>query len=119
MTLDMIKGMYLIPANLNKLRIYQDEIFNYYYGDLPSPTPFPQEIRLWNGLWSGKTALPTTLSESLQYLSNVSNLLITSVTSAPMERANSVLAFVKTDSRSTMTQDGFNALVLIFYLSRY
>ena len=41
-------------------------------------------------------------------------MLLIPVTSAGVERANSALKFVKTVHRHTMSQDRFNALVLLF-----
>ena len=41
-------------------------------------------------------------------------VLVISVTSANVERANSALKYVKTDLRSTMSQARLNALVLLF-----
>ena len=42
------------------------------------------------------------------------HLLLTSVTSAGVERANSALKFVKNAFRSSMGEDRFNALVLMY-----
>ena len=44
----------------------------------------------------------------------VSIILATSATSASVKRANSALRFVKTDFRSTMSEDRFNALLLLY-----
>ena len=41
-------------------------------------------------------------------------MLLSPVTSAGVERANSSLKFVKNDHRSTMTEDHLNALSLLF-----
>ena len=43
----------------------------------------------------------------------VSIILATSATSASVKRANSALRYVKTDFRSTMSEDRFNALLLL------
>ena len=44
----------------------------------------------------------------------MSILLITSATSASVERTNSALCFIKADCRSTMSEDCVNALVLLY-----
>ena len=41
-------------------------------------------------------------------------LSITPVTTASTERANSALKFVKSDRRSTMSQDRLNSLILLY-----
>lgn len=41
-------------------------------------------------------------------------LLLTSVTSSSVERANSSLKFIKNPLRSTMGEDMFNALLLLY-----
>ena len=126
-TLDMVKGMYLIPSNLSELHEHQHIILNYFVDDLPNPSAFSQEIRFWISFWSKRANVPTTITETLQsilkdheqavfpnILRILNILLMTSATSVSVERANSALAFAKNDYRSTMTQDRFNALVLLF-----
>ena len=54
------------------------------------------------------------MSTSRLYIQILQELYSAYHVRASVEMANSALAFVKTDSRSTMTQDRFNALVLIF-----
>ena len=44
----------------------------------------------------------------------LSIILTTPATSDSVERANSALRYVKTDFRSTMSEDRFNALLLLF-----
>lgn len=92
---------------------------------------FPDAITLFNKgfhvqtLWSTKTNLPSTLSDTLkaivhnhQFYPNITTilqvLLTTPVTSATVERANSALRFVKSAFRSTMSEERFNALVLLY-----
>lgn len=67
--------------------------------------------------------LPTTLVECLQttnyssfpnVVTMLKMLLITPVTSASVERSNSALRFVKSNSRSMMGEDRLNALLLLF-----
>ena len=57
---------------------------------------------------------PFILYYLLNYLSIYVVVLLIPVTSAGVERANSALKFVKTVHRHTMSQDRFNALVLLF-----
>ena len=44
----------------------------------------------------------------------ISILLTISAISVSVESANSALRFIKTDYRSTMSEDSFNALVLMY-----
>ena len=70
---------------------------------------------MWNNT---KSNIPDTLSGTLAnnqvYIVKIIHLLLTSVTSAGVERANSALKFVKNAFRSTMGEDRFNALVLMY-----
>ena len=69
----------------------------------------------------------SSLSKTLKYISDnflevmfpnikkvMSILLTTSATSASIERANSAVRFIKTDYRSTMSEDHLNALVFLY-----
>ena len=123
-----VRGINLIPAN--SASIDPDTVsalIDYYSDDLPSPATFHQEVKLWQRMWQSKIAedRPTTLSETLSDSSacplvypNITKilhlLLITSVTSCGVERANSSLRFVKSSLRSTMGEDRFNALMLLY-----
>ena len=50
----------------------------------------------------------------LQFAKILHLLLLTSVTSSTVERANSSLRFIKNSFRSTMGEDRFNALILLY-----
>ena len=67
-TLDMVKGMYLIPSNLSELHEHQHVILNYFVDDLPNPSAFSQEIRLWVSFWPKRANVPTTITETLQLI---------------------------------------------------
>ena len=91
---------------------------------MPSPDTIPQELSLWITMWNNtKSNIPDILSGTLannqvchmmfpNILKIIHLLLLTSVTSADVERANS--AFVKNTFRSSMGEDRFNALVLMY-----
>ena len=100
-------------------------ILHYYHDDLPSPDSFHQELKLWQQMWRNADSTPSTLSDTLAYsrscrimYPNITTiihiLLLTSVTACSVERANSSLRFVKSCFRSTMNEDRFNALILLF-----
>lgn len=120
------RGLHLIPANLEDLQEdHVDELRSYYEDDMPSPASFQQEIRLWRRLWSGVHDKPSTLQATLEAKAYnpllypnihtvLHHLLLSPVTSAGVERANSSLKFVKSVHRSTMTEGRLNALLLLF-----
>jgi len=90
---------------------------------MPSRSCFKQELRIWRKFWGGVTDKPDTLADTLRQTNKInypniytilSLMLLTPVTSAGVERANSALKFIKTVHRHTMSQDRFNALVLLF-----
>lgn len=90
--------------------------------DLPDASSFDQELRLWKRKWEGVEERPSTLTSTLKTVNdlqfpNVTNILriilLQPATSASVERANSALKRVKTELRSTMCQDRFNALILM------
>ena len=80
--------------------------------------------------WTSEQKLLNSLSKTLKYISNnnlevmfpnlkkvMSILLTISATSALLERANFALRFIETDYSSAMSEDRFNAIVLL-YLDR-
>ena len=99
-----------------------------YSSDLPSPSKFDQETNLWKRFWSSENSeVMTTITSTLDYIMErniqqmfpsttriLSTLMTTSATSATVERANSALHSIKTDFRGTMSQDRFNALILMY-----
>ena len=127
-TKDAIKGMYFIPSNLSDVDDKVEHIKRYYSNDLPNEDGLIQEIKLWKQFWKKEKAeKPKTLLGTLEQLTQkniyqmfpnivriLSIILTTPATSASVERANSALRYVKTDFRSTMSEDRFNALLLLF-----
>ena len=87
-----------------------------------------QEIKLWKQFWKKvKAEKPKILSATLEYSTRkninqmfpkivriLSIILTTLATSASVQRANSTLRHLKTDFRSTMSEDRFNALLLLY-----
>ena len=93
--------------------------------DLPSPDSLEQELSLWPCILRNQADKPSTLAENLadrracplMYPNNtkiIHLLLLTSVSASGVERANSSLKFIKNASRSTMGEDGFNALISMY-----
>ena len=129
---DAIKAMYLLPSYLEKLdddSTVVESILTCYESDLPSSDNFKQELKLWRRFWSSreKDELPSTVSDTLNKISiegaqliypNIMTILhkvlTFSATSASVERTNSALRFIKTSYRSTMCEERFNALILLF-----
>ena len=121
-----VRALHLIPSNLAALNEESiDMIFTYYKDDLMSPSTFKQEVTLWKHLWDNQDNKPTdivsTLSDQncdcLMY-PNIHKILslmaLVAVTSSSVERANSSMKFIKNKLRSTMSEDRFNALVLMY-----
>ena len=83
---------------------------------------------MWKQFWKKEKAeKPKTLSATYEFLTQkiiyqmfpnivrVLNIVLTiPVTGASVERANSTLRYVKTDFRSTMSEERFNALLLLY-----
>ena len=129
---DAIKALYLLPKNLGKIdNDIVEKILSCYESDLPSSSvDFKQELRLWQRYWSSRgqnQKMPSTVSDTLQHINaqgiqllypNITSifgiLLTFSATSASVERSNSALRFIKTSYRSTMGEERFNALALLF-----
>ncbi|WAR24223.1 P52K-like protein [Mya arenaria] len=98
-------------------------LLDFYRDDMPQPDMFVQEVQLWKQTWRNTENKPSTIVETLtetcQHMyPNISKvltlLLLTSVTSAGVERSNSSWKFIKNPHRSTMGQSRFNALMLLF-----
>ena len=127
-TKDAIKGMYLIPSNLSDADDKVEHIKRCYGSDLPNEDGLIQEIKLWRQFWKKEKAEKVkTFSATLEHLRQkniyqiflnivriLSIILTIPATSASVERANSALRYVKTDFRSTMSEDRFNALLLLY-----
>ena len=123
---DATRGFQLLPKNAAVITPEDAaKICERFNSDLPSAETFMQEIRWWKIYWSDKTKAPLTLQATLasplyspRSYPNISTALhilsVTPVTSASTERANLVLKFVKNNQRSTMGQDRFNSLILLY-----
>mgnify|MGYP000751363744 FL=1 len=122
-----VKTLNLLPSNLDNLEQQTVEsIFELFETDMPSPDNFSKEVKLWNQTWRDEEKKPNSITDTLQMRSVFSPkmfpninailhlLLLHSVTSCGVERSNSSLKFVKSAERSTMGEDRFNALVLLF-----
>ncbi|CAG2195052.1 unnamed protein product [Mytilus edulis] len=121
-----VKAMALIPAHLEQTnRDALDDLLEVYKDDLPMASSFQKEYNLWQRQWSSQTDKPNNIKDTLvdsrvcpllfPNITKVLNLLLlTSVTASSVERANFSLRFVKNSVRSSMSEDRFNALVLLF-----
>ena len=116
--------MYLVPSNNEQLISEKEKIKTYYATDLIN-NGADQEITLWVKCWASQQKEFNSLFKVLKYISNnnleamfpnikkvLSILLTISATSALVERGNYGLRFIKTDFRSTMPEDRFNAFIL-------
>ena len=122
---DAMQAIYLLPGHHGQLRQYEGTIKACCGDDLPSPSSFHQE--LWERHWSTETDQPKTISDTLKRISkdgvdglfpNISVVLriflSLPATSASVERANSALRYVKNAFWSVMSEDRFNALILMY-----
>ncbi|XP_041357674.1 52 kDa repressor of the inhibitor of the protein kinase-like [Gigantopelta aegis] len=119
----VVRGLGLCPANLQLLS--DDSVAalkSHYKDDLPCVYSFEHEIELWKRKWVGVDDPPSSIQETLEAMNeklfpNIAMLLrilhIIPVTSAAVERSNSSLKLIKTPLRSTMTEERFNALILL------
>ena len=128
LSIQAVRALALLPLNTDSLHAdIIDNIFDHYKVDLPSPNTFKQEIILWRQTWANeaKPALPSTIPSTLCHANtcdlmfpNVTTilklLLLTPVTSSGVERANSSLRRIKDCFRSTMGEDRFNSLILLY-----
>ena len=128
-TKDSIKDMYFFLSNFsNDVYDKVEHIKRYYSNDLPNEDVLIQEIKLWKQFWKkDKTEEPKTLSTTLKHLTQkniyemfpnilrILNIILTTpAMNASVERANSALRFVKPDSQSTVSEDRFNASLLLY-----
>ena len=125
MTAKALTGFKLLPANVTNLSD-QDvaDLKEQFEPDLPSPDTLQAEISVWKK-WECADIhpKPDSLSEVLAVTNQLMYpnihrmlyiLMIIPVTSAGVERANLALKLVKTVMRSTMEQDRFNGLILMY-----
>ena len=97
-----VRAVKLIPSNVvNEVNLNDatfNDIFNFYRGDMPSPSSFFQELNLWQRLWTNAVEKPDTIETTLSnsktctvMYPNITKvlylLLLTSVTSSSVERA--------------------------------
>ena len=119
-TKDAIKGMYLIPSNLSDVDDKVEYIKHYYGNDLPNEDGLIQKIKLWKQFLENLSATLEHLTQKNIYqmfpnrVRIPSIILTTPATGASVERTNSALHYVKTDFRSTVVEDRFNALLLLY-----
>ena len=122
-----VRGLHLLPSNISNISTEDIQtIYQRFRADLPSPEFFSQEVRRWQVLWNTQpTEPPSTLRDTLlspffvpKSYPNIATVLhilsITPVTTSTTERAYSALKFVKSDRRSTMSQDRLNSLILLY-----
>ena len=117
LTKQAVRGLCLIPSYAVRDTVNSDELLHCYRADMPSPDTFHQELSLWITMWKNtKSDKPDTLSGTIannkvcnmmfpNIVKIIHLLLLTSVTSAGVERANSALKFVKNAFRSSMGED--------------
>ena len=99
-----------------------------YEEDLPSHRAFDTELDLWVNQWmndSSSLAINLNTPEKVlahldkDYFPNIRMLFIIMatlpVTSCECERSISALGLIKTNLRSTMTEDRLNGLVMTYY----
>ena len=118
----------LLPQGLNGMTEEKYKLIQKHFKqDLPEPSEFHIELDRWKLFWKlnvGNEA-PKTISETIESTSQIKQrfpniytilhiLLVTPITAASAERANSSLKHVMTPKRSTMREDRLNALVLMY-----
>ena len=115
-----------MPINVSQLtEVEINKVYERFRNDLTTRDLFEQEATLWKTLWSKDANPPDTLQKTLQHPSSCRTMfpnvikalhlfLLSSVSAASVERANSSLRFIKHRLRSTMGEDRFNALILLF-----
>jgi hypothetical protein len=96
-----MRAFTLLPATVETVdQSIVAGILDYYKHDLPSPATFQQEFKLWKHMWSSQDSKPDNLSDILSdnrscvtMYPNITTiihlLLLTSVISSSVERANS------------------------------
>jgi hypothetical protein len=116
----------LIPAHLHLANSeVVSDLFTFFKDVLPLPSIFDQELNLWRRQWNTKVEKTKDLSDTLTdsrvctlMYPNITKilhlLLLTSDMSSTVERINSSLRFIKNSFRSTMGEDRFKALILLY-----
>ena len=104
---------------------FRTDLRQAYEVNLPEAEHLNAELRVWKTKWSSvpsEMKVPSTIEDTLKSVSGeellfpnvlqvLKLLLVTPMTTASVERANSALGFVKSDHRSTMSEGCFNALL--------
>lgn len=116
----------LLPSNVD---ILTDEkistVEEFFEDDLPSPSAFKGELRLWKREWTenANESIPESIEETLKVTNDrfypnipmiLRLLLMLPVSAATVERSHSSFKQVKTKLRSTTTEDRMNALLLLY-----
>ena len=121
-----VKAILLLPKFVENLKEEDaEEVFQSYKDDMPDANSFPAELRLWKRQWKNEERKPESLTSVLNHpeckqaifpniVTVFSILLVTAVTSATVERANSTLKYIKNPYRNSMGQDRLVALVLLY-----
>ena len=100
LTIQGLRALCLIPSHLynnDEKAIDADDLYKFYSDDLPFPQAFHQEIALWKTMWNNSPIKPNSLVTTIadrNATTIIKLLLLTSVTSSGVERANSSLRFI-------------------------
>ncbi|WAR11859.1 hypothetical protein MAR_026039 [Mya arenaria] len=92
-------GSLSVAQQHDKLTEYSvRSLVDHYQDDMPQPEKFQQELQLWKRTWGNKEEKPGTITETLSetcnfmypnIIKNPTLMMLTSVTSASVERSNS------------------------------
>ena len=130
MTKAAVGGLRLLPEKAKTMDVerVRADLLQAYEVDLPEAEHLDAELRVWKTKWSSvpsEIKVPSTVEDTLKSVSGqellfpnvlqvLKLLLVTPVTTASVERANSALGFVKSDHRSTMSEGRLNALLRLY-----
>ena len=122
-----VLALNIIPAHVEHPTIQTiSSIYDRFDTDLDSTkTSFEQEATVSKAHWTWSKEKPITIKEKLHHPSSCIQMfpsaikvlqlfLLTSISSASVKRSNSSLLFVKTIMRSSIGEDRFNALILLY-----
>ncbi|CAC5413021.1 unnamed protein product [Mytilus coruscus] len=122
----VVRALSILPSRVHLIsQEMENDIYDYYNADMPSPETFRQEMRIWKSFWENQPDKPESITSTLTdvracsiLFPNIMKVLfllaLTSVMSSSTERANSSLKLIKNDLRSTMKEDRINALFLLY-----
>ena len=130
MTKAAVGGLRLLPEKAKTMDVerVRADLLQAYEVDLPEAEHLDAELRVWKTKWSSvpsEMKVPSTVEDTLKSVSRqelffpnvlqvLKLLLVTPVTTASVERANSALGFVNSDHRSTMSEGRLNALLRLY-----